>query len=598
MLPLVSGDPPAPPPIGGRRWDWLWIGAASLFSIGLILLVVETVGATLEWKPDPATTNFNLLVQGFRDGHLYLKIDVPAGLKALPDPYNPTANAKFRSYPYSLHDLSFFRGRLYLYYGPVASLIVLWPWVALTGHFLFPRHAAELFSIIGFLAALDIVLSARRRYFSEIGSGVAAAAALAVGAATGVPILLQRPGVCEVPIACSYGFAMLALAALWRGLHDPRLRWRWTAAASLAFGLAVASRPSQLFGAVMLLVPAALAWRSGRGAAAGREAAALLVAAVLPIGLIGLGLAAYNVARFEDPLEFGQHYQMSMFQIVLAPTFSLSYLLYNLRIYFLEPVALIGRYPFVRDIAPPPLPSGHTLLESPYGILSNVPFAALALAALFAGRGRPKEQSRPLRGFLAGTALLFGACALTLCLYWGGCERYEAEFLPALILLAAIGLFAVERQLANAAPARRRAARIVWGTLLAWSVAFNGFAAFQHDAPQHFDHGHAMLVVHDVPTAIRDFERAASIEPGNALFQNDLGVALYAAGRSAEAIRYLQRAVALEPRSALERFNLAKAEESLGRKAAALASLDRAIELAPNFTTAREERQRLRTGAQ
>ena len=80
--------------------------------------------------------------------------------------------------------------------------------------------------------------------------------------------------------------------------------WRWLAAASLAYGLALGARPSLLFGAVILLVPVAQAWREKR------PVWPLLLAAGGPIVVIGLGLMVYNALRFDNPLEFGQRYQL------------------------------------------------------------------------------------------------------------------------------------------------------------------------------------------------------------------------------------------------------------------------------------------------
>src|ERR1035437_4817949 len=95
---------------------------------------------------------------------------------------------------------------------------------------------------------------------------------------------------------------MLTLGAIWCALHEPERRGWWLAAARVAYGLAVGARPSLLFGAVILLVPVAQAWRERR------RTWALLTAAG-PIVLIGLGLLLYNYLRFDNPLEFGQRYQ-------------------------------------------------------------------------------------------------------------------------------------------------------------------------------------------------------------------------------------------------------------------------------------------------
>src|ERR1017187_7958738 len=68
-------------------------------------------------SPNAASTHYNLLVQGFRAGHLSMEMEVPPGLAQLADPYDPAANAPYRITPYRLHDLSYYKGRLYLYHG-------------------------------------------------------------------------------------------------------------------------------------------------------------------------------------------------------------------------------------------------------------------------------------------------------------------------------------------------------------------------------------------------------------------------------------------------------------------------------------------------
>ena len=97
------------------------------------------------------------------------------------------------------------------------------------------------------------------------------------------PAILGRCDVYEVAISCGYALTMLALAGIWRALHDGRQTWRWLAAASLAYGLAVGARPSLLLGAVILLVPVMQGWREKR------RVWPLLLAACGPMVLIGAG---------------------------------------------------------------------------------------------------------------------------------------------------------------------------------------------------------------------------------------------------------------------------------------------------------------------
>src|SRR5690242_16165287 len=83
---------------------------------------------------------YNLLVDGFRAGQLSPKLDAPPGLPALADPYDPGANSVFRGDSFTgtgrLHDLSYYRGRLYLYFGVAPALLLFWPYEMVTGHYL------------------------------------------------------------------------------------------------------------------------------------------------------------------------------------------------------------------------------------------------------------------------------------------------------------------------------------------------------------------------------------------------------------------------------------------------------------------------------
>ena len=208
-------------------------------------------------------------MQGFRAGQLSLKKEVPPGLAQLADPYDPAAHA-----PYRVLDMSYYKGKLYLYFGVTPAVVLFWPYVALTGHYLSQKDAVVIFCLVGFLASVGLLCALWRRYFAEVSVAVVAAGALALGLATCMPVLLARCDVYEVAISCGYALTMLALAAIWRALHEPERRCRWLAAASLAYGLAVGARPSLLFGAVILLVPVAQAWRerrTGVGSVAGGD---------------------------------------------------------------------------------------------------------------------------------------------------------------------------------------------------------------------------------------------------------------------------------------------------------------------------------------
>ena len=210
-----------------------------------------------------------------------------------------------------------------------------------------------IFCAVGFLASVELLYSLWRRYFAEIGVWVVAAGALALGLTAGMPVLLAECDVYEVAVSCGYALTMIAVAAIWNALHESRTRWGWLAGASLAYGLAVASRPSLLFGGVILLVPLIQAWRERQ------KIWAPLLASTVPMLLIGLGLILYNNLRFDDPWEFGWRYQLTEYRQLTAHRFSLGHLWFNFRVYFLQRAHWHFRFRFLDQATLPPLPVGY-----------------------------------------------------------------------------------------------------------------------------------------------------------------------------------------------------------------------------------------------
>jgi tetratricopeptide (TPR) repeat protein len=609
---------------------WRSLAAACALVIGVYAYVAQS-GLMESLTLNAADTYYNLLVQGFRAGQLNLKKEVPPGLARLADPYDPAANVLYRFGPSGVPDLSYYHGRLYLYFGVTPALILFWPYVALTGDYLFHREAVTIFCAIGFLVSVGLLLALWRRYFAEVSIAVVAACALALGLATGVPVMLSRCEVYEVAISCGYMLTMLALAAIWCALHEPRRRSGWLAAASVAYGLAVGARPSLLFGAVILLVPVAQAWRDRRGVGAA------LLAATGPIVLIGLGLMLYNARRFDSPFEFGWRYQATAFRQDTQQKFGLRYLWFNFQLYFLEPARWGAHFPFVHEIAVPPLPSGRGHGEEPFGVLTNIPLVWLALAVPLAWRNRSGQAASSLRWFVLAAALLFAMCALTVGFFWAAIFRYEVEFLPALLLLAVIGVLGLERALAPTSESGqvdravwRRAARWGWGLLLGFSVAFNLLASVGHHARVHYDLGLALGQTGRIQEAISEFEQALRIRPDYVQAHANMGIVLAQAGRIQEAIsefeqalrlqpNYVQahvnmgiileqtgkvqeaighyeQALRIEPDSAEVRYNLGMALSGLGKRQEAMEQLEQALRIKPDFTAARNALAQLQGG--
>ena len=414
---------------------------------------------------------FNLLMHGFLSGHLYLMRPVPAGLINAEDPYDPAK----RPPDVGMHDVSYYRGHYYLYFGATPVVALFLPFRLVTGRELPMALAFWILAFTGLLAGAAVWWDLRRRYFPASGPLVALCGLLILGVVSLVPALLRRPSFWELPIASGYCFLMLALAGIWAALHARRPAWG-LAAAAVGLGLAVGSRPTYVFGSSLLVVPLAWLWWRGRREGRwrwwpGRCWWWQVAAVAVPLGLLGSALALYNYQRFGTPLEFGLRYQLNMTNEMAAKHFRPSFVPYNAYLYFFAP-AQWGRYfPFVHFIHPPVAPGGYYAWEYVWGAGTNLPILWLALLAPWASWRRGGSDAGRLGALGLTLVVAAGAQAAILLFFDTAALRYMVDFVPVLALGAACGLLALERGLqALRRPVLRLGARLAWGATALFSV--------------------------------------------------------------------------------------------------------------------------------
>ena len=405
---------------------------------------------------------YNLLIDGWLAGQLHMKVDVPAELLRIKDPYDPAQ----RPPGVGLHDASFYRGKYYIYFGLTPGVTLMLPWRVLTGVDLPQPVAVLVFALGGFAASAFAWLQVRRRYFPDAGTGVALLGLLAIGIAGLGPVLVRRPAIWELPIAAGYCFAMLALLCLYQSLHARRATG-WFAAAGLCLGLAIASRAVYLFGLGAMLVPLVAWWRESRQLPWRRTFAGLV-----PLAVIGLALAAHNYARFGDPLEFGQKYQLTSMHEAKLTHFAARYVPFNAWLYFWSPAEWSRYFPFIAVDKSAVGPAGHGGREDVYGLLRNLPLAWLALLAPLALRRRSDGERAALGAWLLTVVALVAPVAMLLLFFFGAHGRYMLDFAPSVLLLAVIGVLALERESTGWHRGWRWLVRAGWGGATIVSVVF------------------------------------------------------------------------------------------------------------------------------
>ena len=428
---------------GGRRRERWWLVGVAVWVGGFYIWTARHEGVS--WNFGQRQTDYyNLLVDGFLDGHLHMKVEVPEELRRLADPYNPST----RPPGLALHDASMYRGRYYLYFGAAPVVTLVLPFRVLTGGVALPLPAAVLvFTYAGFLVSAGILLGMRRRYFPEASGAVVVLGVLALGTASMGPLLVLRGSIWELPLSSGYFFVMVALGGVWRAVHAERRGAWWVAGAGLGLGLAVASRPTYLFTSGLLVVPVVWQWWRSRGAgrAGWRKVATWALAGAVPLGTVGLAMAWYNFARFGSPTEFGVAYQLSGVFEAETRHFSGSYLAFNAEMYGASAVEWTRYFPFFQRMETPAVPVGHLGFDDVYGVLWNLPLVWLAGLAPLALWRREAEARGRLGAGLGASALLAAGALTVLLFFYAAMARYGADFLPAVLVLACTGAMALER---------------------------------------------------------------------------------------------------------------------------------------------------------
>ena len=418
---------------------------------------------------------YNLLMKGFMKGSLAMDLPADPALARMKNPSDPEERGD-----HGLHDASYYRGRYFLYFGAAPVVLLFLPFHLVTGKFIDESLVPPVFAFLGLLASAWLLAAIRRRYFPRASAAAAAGCVVALGLANLVPVLLRRSNVWEVPITCAYACFMLGLCALFQSLQGRRPA-AWLALASASFGLAVASRPTYLFGCGAVLVPVlAHAWgRRAAGSLLGAPALRrLALAAFLPLAAIGALLALYNIGRFGSPTDFGFRHLMNGEQVWKEDLFGLRFFWYNFRVYALAPARWVPYFPFVQVAWLPDPPAGHLGSEDPFGVVPNIPFALLALVALFAALRRASWDPT-LRCLCFAVAVAVIGTGLATSSFGGAINRYEVDFLPGVIVLACIAwLWISDGGLRGRAGS---AAGVAIAVSLAFSAGFNVLASIRHN---------------------------------------------------------------------------------------------------------------------
>jgi hypothetical protein len=425
---------------------------------------------------------YNQLADAFLHLHLWV-VHVPAAALGPGNPYNPEQRSAFLS---AFSDYSLYGHYLYIEWGPAPVLTLLVPL-----HLLGFEPSASVVTMPFAIAGLGFALATLKVILRRIGNvrlWVCVLAALTLMCASVMPYVVRFPLVYYEAVAGGYCFAM---AGLWLGasaVTDRRSSlWR-LALMSLCIGLATGSRPT-LGLLALLFVPVYIALRGAR------SSRGLLVALLAPFAVCVLLLAAYDQARFGNPLQYGTEYQINGISTYTAHFGELGYLSPGLWAYLIAPPRLSVLFPFLlinypQVSYPLALPAHYiSISEETGGLLSTAPIAVLLVALPWLWRRRPALLGSLAPFLLAMVGAGLAIMAFLAFEFYTSSERYETDYMS-LLLFAGLATWLALSSVAKGH--RGRLIRVGGGLLAVWSCAAGMGASYQ-EIEKHFGTWRALV---------------------------------------------------------------------------------------------------------
>jgi len=391
-------------------------------------------------------TLYQYLTEGFASGHLHLLLTPPPELLSLPDPYEPTQNGTLGF----LWDASLFKGKYYLYFGPLPVIAFYLPFKLLTGFYPADATVVFFFLSLGFLVSFFLMIKIKNEYFPQMSEVQLILVGFLMGFANGAPYLLARTAVYETAISSAFCLINFALLFLYE-LVNNRSKVKNAFLFSLCLSLSVAGRPHFVLFCVILIPGVLLYLIKQNSDLTGRSRAALVSALLVPCITIGMILGLYNYFRFGSIFDFGHAWQLSssnvrvlhdkLFQI----TKIFRNVIFNIYFYFLHSYKVGGPFPYVvlhHHFGTIPIDKDY-YVESIGGVFITAPFILmmLGLPKLIMNHFKRKTSKTSLCWFLIFVFLISFTIVVVLLSLPIATQRYEMDFLPWFIMLSVLGFW-------------------------------------------------------------------------------------------------------------------------------------------------------------
>ena len=291
--------------IRGKHRIWIVLTVAVLICVMLFCSMLSPMwnGSMVDYMDE-----YERITESFLNHRLDFDMEPDPKLLAMENPYD-TALRDREEVPYLL-DHAYYQGRVYMYFGVVPVFLAFLPYRILTGQALPSVHASQLFAAVFMIGLAVYFLWLARKKFPQMTIGLLILLLILFSMLSTVYVT-KFPTLYQTPIACGMMLEVWSLYFFSRAVWEKRTEQstiRWAFWGSLCGALTFGCRPPLAL-ANLVVLPMVIQYMKGKKLTL-RRAGQLLWAAS-PYLVVAAGLMWYNYARFENPFEFGQRYQLT-----------------------------------------------------------------------------------------------------------------------------------------------------------------------------------------------------------------------------------------------------------------------------------------------
>ena len=288
--------------------QWLWIALALVLTI---TVCVAPMGNLPLWNGEtPAHRNqYELMAEAILDGRISFDYGDEHTLAGLKNPYDPAERKEAGVYYHWDH--AYYNGTYYMYFGIVPVFLTFLPYRVLTGHSLTTYHATQVFVAVVIVGIFALFYLLRKKFFPQMPlflyiSLAAAFSVMSVWYSSAEPALYCTAitaAIC-LEVWSLYFFVL----AVWYEENENR-QILFAAIGALLGALVFGCRPPIGLANIVVL-PCVYVFLRNRKFS--RKLLGKLCLAAAPYAVVAAALMIYNYARFENPFEFGQAYQLTV----------------------------------------------------------------------------------------------------------------------------------------------------------------------------------------------------------------------------------------------------------------------------------------------